>query len=127
MKTILYFLMLYARVLEAGVNYVHGVEFRTSELRKYRDQARALAIQAAQQKAVALAGELSQEVGEPLLIQENADYWWSGYSSWWGSSSSGMYQNVIQDSGQAPVDTESTLAPGQISVTARVTVEFVLK
>jgi uncharacterized protein YggE len=27
-------------VLELGANYVHGVEFRTTDLRKYRDQAR---------------------------------------------------------------------------------------
>jgi uncharacterized protein YggE len=118
---------LYTRVLEAGVNYIQGIDFRTSELRKYRDQARTLAIQAAQQKAVALAGELSQEVGEPLLIQENSDYWWSGYSSWWGPSGSGMYQNVVQNAAQAPVDTEGTLAPGQIAVTANVTVDFALK
>jgi uncharacterized protein len=127
LKDLTKFEELYTRVLEAGVNYIHGVDFQTSELRKYRDQARALAIQAAQQKAVALAGELSQEVGDPLLIQENSDYWWSGYSSWWGSSGTGMYQNVVQNSGQAPVDTEGTLAPGQIAVTAHVTVEFALK
>jgi uncharacterized protein YggE len=127
LKDLTKFEELYSRVLEAGVNYVHGVDFQTSELRKYRDQARALAIQAAQQKAVALAGELSQEIGEPLLIQEDSDYWWSGYSSWWGSSGVGMYQNVVQNSGQAPVDMEGTLAPGQIAVTAHVTVEFALK
>jgi uncharacterized protein len=71
--------------LEAGVNYVHGVEFRTTELRKYRDQARALAIKAAQEKAVALAGELDQEVGAPTHIQEVHSSWYSGYGSWWGS------------------------------------------
>jgi len=127
LKDLTKFEELYTRVLEAGVNYIHGVDFRTSELRKYRDQARALAIQAAQEKAVALAGDLSQEVGDPLLIQENSNYWWSGYSSWWGSSGTGMYQNVVQNSGQEPVDTEGTLAPGQIAVTANVTVEFALK
>ena len=127
LKDLTKFEELYTRVLEAGVNYIHGVDFRTSELRKYRDQARALAIQAAQEKAVALAGELSQDIGEPLLIQENSNYWWSGYSSWWGSSGSGMYQNVIQNSGQEPVETEGTLAPGQIAVNANVTVEFALK
>lgn len=37
--------------LEAGVNYVHHVDFRTSELRKHSDQARALALQAAFEKA----------------------------------------------------------------------------
>jgi uncharacterized protein YggE len=118
---------LYGRTLEAGVNYVHGVDFRTTELRKYRDQARALAIQAAQEKAIALASELDQEVGEPTMIQENYDHWWSGYSSWWGSFGSGAYQNVVQNSGQAQTESEGTLAPGQISVTANVTVEFALK
>jgi uncharacterized protein YggE len=118
---------LYGRALEAGVNYVHGVDFRTTELRKYRDQARALAIQAAQEKAVALASELDQEVGEPTMIQENYDNWWSGYSSWWGSYGAGAYQNVVQNSGQVQTETEDTLAPGQISVTASVTVAFELK
>jgi hypothetical protein len=118
---------LYGRALEAGVNYVHGVEFRTTELRKYRDQARLLAIQAAQEKALALAGELDQQVGEPVMIQENYDNWWSGYSSWWGSWGSGAYQNVVQNSGQGQVETEGALAPGQISVTANVTVSFELK
>jgi uncharacterized protein YggE len=56
--------------LEAGVNYVHGVEFRTTELRQHRDEARALAIEAAREKAVALAGVLDQDVGRPLAIQE---------------------------------------------------------
>ena len=127
LKDLTKFEELYARLLEAGVNYIRGVEFRTTELRKYRDQARALAIKAAQEKAVALAGELDQTVGQPVTIQENSDYWWSGYSSWWGSAGTGMYQNVVQNSGQAPADIESTLAPGQIGVTANVTVEFVLK
>jgi hypothetical protein len=38
-----------------------------------------------------------------------------------------MYQNVVQNSGQEPADTEETLAPGQIAVNANVTVEFALK
>jgi hypothetical protein len=42
-------------VLENGVNYVHGIDFRTSELRKHRDEARAMAIRAAREKADALA------------------------------------------------------------------------
>ena len=35
-----------------------------------------------------------------------------------------MMQNVIQSSGQMPAETEGALAPGQISVTARVSVSF---
>ena len=67
-----------ADALEAGVNYVHGIQFRTTELRKHRDEARALAIRAAKEKADALAGELGQEVGDPRMIQEVQSSWWSG-------------------------------------------------
>jgi uncharacterized protein YggE len=37
--------------LDAGANYVHGIQFRTTELRKHRDKARSLAINAAREKA----------------------------------------------------------------------------
>ena len=114
--------------LEAGVNYVHGIEFRTTELRKHRDEARALAIRAAREKAVALAGELDQKIGKPVAIQEDYAGWWSGYGAWWGDRwGGGMTQNVIQNSGGNPQQTEGALAPGQISISARVTVSFALK
>ena len=83
--------------------------------------ARALAIQAAQEKAQALAGELGKGVGEPTMIQEVQNSWWSGYSSWWGSRwGSGMTQNVIQEVGAGALTGDGSLAPGQISITARV-------
>lgn len=111
--------------LEAGVNYVHGIDFRTTELRQHRDQARALAIKAAKEKAVALAGELGQQVGDPLTIQEEQGGWWSSYGAWWGSRWGGaMTQNVIQEVGGASALADSSVAPGQIEVTARVTVSF---
>jgi uncharacterized protein YggE len=116
---------LLASTLEAGVNYVHGVEFRTTELRKHRDEARALAVQAAREKAEAMSGELDQKVGEPLQITEVQTGWWSGYNAWWGSRwGSGMAQNVIQEAGTAGMSAEGSLAPGQINVNARVSVTF---
>ena len=118
---------LLADALEAGVNYVHGIQFRTTELRKYRDEARALAIRAAKEKAVALAGELDQEVGDPKMIQEVQNSWWSGYNSWWGSRwGNGMTQNVIQEMGAEALTGDAGLAPGQIAITARVSVTFQL-
>ena len=118
---------LLADSLEAGVNYVHGIQFRTTELRTHRDEARALAIKAAKEKAEALAGDLDQRVGDPKMIQEIQSSWWSGYSSWWGSSwGNGMSQNVIQELGTGALAGEGSLAPGQISITARVSVVFQL-
>ncbi|MGD8791246.1 MAG: SIMPL domain-containing protein [Anaerolineae bacterium] len=113
--------------LEAGVNYVHGVEFRTTELRKYRDEARALAVNAAREKAAALSGELDQEIDAPLSIQEIQSGWWSSYNAWWGSNwGSGMSQNVIQEMGGAGFVADSTVAPGQIKVNARISATFEL-
>lgn len=120
-------------VLEAGTNYVHGIEFRTTELRKYRDQARAMAIKAAKEKATALAAELDLKVGKAISIQEYSGGWYSPYGSFGSGSSSGMMsQNVMQNAassggGSGSSDTDSTLAPGQISVFANVSVTFELE
>jgi uncharacterized protein YggE len=112
-------------VLKAGVTNVHGVQFRTTELRKYKDQARALAIQAAKEKAVALAGELNQIIGDPTNISEQYVGWYSWYSSWWGSYRSGtMMQNVVQDFGGQSWDSQGDALPGQISITAQISVTF---
>jgi len=114
-------------VLNAGANYVQGIEFRTTELRKYRDEARALAIRAAREKASALAEELDQEAGKPQTITEQQSSWWSGYSAWWGyKMSSAMTQNTIQEYGGASLGVDSSVAPGQISVRASVAVSFEL-
>jgi len=113
-------------VIDADVNYVHGIQFRTTELRKYRDEARALAIKAAQEKANALAGELGQSVGRPRTINEEQAGWWSWYNSWWGAGwGNNMSQNVIQEAGGSSSTTDDgTIAPGQITVNARVSVSF---
>ncbi len=114
-------------VLEAGANYVHGIQFQTTELRKHRDEARALAIKAAQEKAVALAKELGQKVGRLHTIQEGRVGWWSGYGSWWGARWGGaMAQNIIQNV-PSSTETESSVALGQIKVNANVTVSFELE
>jgi uncharacterized protein YggE len=113
--------------LTAGANYVHGVQFRTTELRTHRDKARALAIKAAREKAVDLAKELGQEIGKPQMIREDHAGWWSWYNSWWGSRYGGMMsQNVIQNVG-GPSQPDSTISLGQINVNARVTVSFELE
>lgn len=120
---------LLSSALEAGADYVHGVQFRTTELRKYRDEARALAIKAAQEKAYDLAKELGQKIGNPYTIREDHAGWWSWYNVGWGSRGWGgmMAQNVIQDVGSGSSANESSIALGQITVNARVTVSFKLE
>jgi uncharacterized protein len=105
----------FGEVLKAGVSKVSSVEFRTSQIRKYKDQARALAIRAAREKAVALTAEIGQTIGKAHSIQEE------GYGR---SALSNNYSSVI--SGSFSSDENSAFAPGMISVTAQVTVSFVL-
>ena len=119
---------LLSQVLEAGASHVHGIQFRTTELRKHRDAARALAIKAAREKAVALAAELGQKVGKAYRISEYGSGWYSPYGSWWGSSwGGGMSQNVAQNSGSSASTGDGTLALGQVTVTASVSVSFFLQ
>jgi uncharacterized protein YggE len=115
--------------LQAGVNYIHGVDFQTTELRKYRDQARELALKAAQEKAEMMAATLGQKIGKPLQINEvtiGAPWWYS--SSWWGyGRQTGMTQNVTQNAGDNQGETSDTIALGKISIRANVTVTFELQ
>lgn len=131
LKDLAQFEDLLSATLEAGVNYVHGIDFRTTELRKYRDQARDLALQAAQEKAQAMAAKLGQTIGDPLTIEESNFYWYSPYSSYWSYGSGGMSQNVVQNAPSAGAgnlsQSDEAMAPGQIAVGATVSVEFVLK
>ena len=120
---------LLSSLLEGGANTVHGIQFRTTELRKFRDQARELALKAAQEKAVSMAGVLKQEVGDPLTIVEEQSGWYGWYGAWWGARwGSSMTQNVVQNvEDSAYLGQDSTLAPGQIAITVRVSTQFELK
>lgn len=111
-------------VIGQGVTQVHGIDFRSSELRKYRDQARVEAVRAAKEKATLLAGELGGKPGRALRISEN-----SGGGSWsWNGGARGynaMIQNRISDSSAGAAD--GAMAVGQISISATVDVTFSLE
>jgi len=119
-------------VLQAGVNYIHGIDFQTTEFKKYREQARDLALNAAKEKAEKMAGVLGQSVGVPIKIDEkhSGSPWWY-YSSWSGRGygrGQGMAQNVIQNvQGGASGEISDTIALGKISIRANVSVTFAMK
>lgn len=110
---------------------LRDVEYRTTELRKYRDQVRASAIRAAREKAHALAAELGQSIGPAILVQADNDagggFWsWSQYNG--GARLRGaMTQNVLLDVGGDSAGGSALAAPGKITVRATVNVRFVLQ
>lgn len=115
-----------------GVNHVRRIDFRTSELRKYKDRARAMALQAAKEKAQAAASSLGVKLGKPSNISINDSGGWVGWwpQSGWGYGGGGLGgagQNVSQNLGGENGEAGSTFAVGQISVSANVSVSFLLK
>ncbi|CAN5898413.1 hypothetical protein BH11VER1_BH11VER1_29320 [soil metagenome] len=111
-------------LLSNGVTTIHGIDFRTTEMRKHRDTARAMAVRAACEKADALTAELGVKRGKVCNISTND---WSGSSSW-GRSGANIMQNSVQSFNNVQeADPSSTLSVGQISVTASVNVSFALE
>ena len=106
------------RAIDAGANRVSGVTLRTSKLRQYRDQARVMAVKAAKEKALALAGELGSKVGKPHSITEQSSE----------IPAILLGNSFAQNAAAAPGDSGSNSAfePGTISISATVTVAFVL-
>jgi uncharacterized protein YggE len=112
--------------LSAGANEVVDVQFKTSQLRQHRDEARELAMKAAQEKARDLAGAANAQPGCVLSIDENS---WSYYGSPWSGRYQAMAQNVMQNapSSDQPPSDDGPISLGQIAVQAEVQVRFSLK
>ena len=121
-----------AAAFQAGANQVVNVEFYTSELRKYRDQARELAMKAASEKAKALANSAGADTGCVLTINENTWSYFNGWGWWYGNSNQNLWtQNAVQNAapigGNGTSGEEDPVSTGQISVRAEVNVTFGLK
>jgi uncharacterized protein YggE len=127
LKDVSKFEKLISAVLHAGATHIYGIDFSTSELRKYRDEARALATKAAMEKAHDLASAAGLKViGKPTSMTSYSYGGGSSYRYCCGNFyGGGMAQNVVQNvSGGSGTDSESTIALGKISVYASVTMTF---
>lgn len=116
--------------LQAGANEVQDVQFYSSELRKFRDQARTLAMTAAGEKAQALAEAAGAQAGCILTISENT--WSQYYGSWRGGRETALWaQNVAQNAspsqGESTQMDDSPITLGQIAIRAEVDASYSLK
>ena len=97
-------------VLKGGVTRLSNVEFRDSKVRLHKDQARAMAMKAAQEKAQMMAREIGQGIGPAYTITEEGINTYNTFN-----------ESVNASRTTAPA---SAIAPGTISVSAQVTVSF---
>lgn len=107
---------IYKGLLANGVNKVQGVTFRTTDLRRHRDQARLNAIKAAREKANALAEALDAQLAGVQTINESS----------MRPSPNYMLQNSFSVSG-AGSSNGGSFAKGMIKVNASISVVFRLK
>jgi hypothetical protein len=107
--------------LKNGANRLQGFEYRTTELRKHRDEARKMAIKAAREKAVLLAGELECKVAAPRSINEGSVGYYGYWPRSWGNAY--MSQNAVQQVGGGEGGAD-TMPLGQIAIRASVSVAF---
>jgi hypothetical protein len=126
---------LMADLMSSGITNVQSIQFQITDLRKYRDQARANAIKAASEKANAMASELGIKVGKARTINETGSRWYSGYWDWYDYGYYGynsgrnnyMSQNSTQIAPSSTPSADNPMALGKISVTASVSVVFELE
>ena len=118
---------------QAGANQVVNVEFYTSELRKYRDRAREMAMEAATEKAKALATTAGADTNCVLSINENSWSYFNGWGWWYGGNNQNLWtQNAVQNAaptggGEIPALDDGPVSTGQISIRAEVSATFSLK
>lgn len=108
--------------IKSGANRIYGYQFRTSELRKHRDQARKNAIIAAKEKATLMAATLDCKLGKPRMINEGAS---DNYGFTYNRAN--MSQNSFQTAEGFAGAADETMPLGQIAIRASVSVTFDLE
>jgi hypothetical protein len=116
---------LYREIALCDGAQIKQLDFQTSELRKYRDEARIKAIQFAREKAELIAGQLGQKIGKARMIRELRNYFWSSYNTWWNRAPGGASQMVTY-ADRSNTSTDGPLFPGNISVKTELIVDFEL-
>ena len=115
--------------LDLGATGVGNVEFKTSQFRQKREEARLLAVKAAQEKAQNLAKALGQELGKPYGITEETaivNYWQPALGVRSPYSNTAQVQLSAAESSVADADNPGTIALGLIKIKARIVTSFEL-
>ncbi len=104
------------KALESGVDHVDGLEFRSSKIKALKDEARKLAVQDAKRKATQMAATLGQTAGKAIHIREND-----------ATQPQPVMMRAMAAESFKGDGVHDALAPGEISVTSSIFVQFELK
>ncbi|MCA1630611.1 MAG: SIMPL domain-containing protein [Acidobacteria bacterium] len=118
---------LIGNVLVSGVNKVVDVSFENSQIRKYREQVREMAITNAQEKARAYARRVGQTIGKAFSITEEGAEGGMYGGGGPGGGGGGDYDSAQVATRTSLVSREVTFSVGKIKVEERVVVSFFLE
>ncbi len=105
-------------LVDAGINRINTVEFKTSQLTQYQSEARKLAMKEAKQKAEDYVSVLAQKIGKALTISDNSQAYYP----------KPMYERKMMVSAMSDGEVQrETLAIGEITIVANVSVSFMLE
>ena len=104
-------------LVEAGINNINGVEFKSSKIETYKSEARKAAIKEAKLKAEDYVSVLSQKVGKAFTITDNSQNYYP----------QPMYAMAEMKNADQQMAPRETLAIGEIEIISNVTVSFVLE
>jgi uncharacterized protein YggE len=103
-------------LVDAGINRISNVEFRSSKIEQYKTEARRQAMLEAKKKAEDYVSVIGQKVGKALNIADNTQIYYP----------QPMYEMKTMAMAGGDAAPRETLAIGEISVTANVIVSFIL-
>ena len=111
-------------LLNMGINQVDNITFYSTDMKKYRDEARLKAIASAQDKAKLLTDAAGIKLGKAVNISESIIS-----TPFYGARNafSNVSQNMMQSYDSAADSGETALATGLIPVKAQVTITYNLK
>lgn len=102
-------------LIDAGVNNIQGVQFKTSKQAQYESEARVKAVADAKLKANDYAGALNQKVGKAIVVTDNSQTYYPPV----------MMRSMKFEAADSSMPKE-TLAIGEITVVANVNISFEL-
>jgi uncharacterized protein YggE len=108
------------QALEAGIDRIQYVEFRTSSPRRYEDEARRAALKAAREKAEDMVAVFDAGLGEVISIAETEP----PPAGWFRLQ---PYANVMGGKAAPGGPEMSTVMPGLLQIEAAVTVVFAIE
>jgi uncharacterized protein YggE len=109
--------------MAAGATNISDVEFRVDDIRKYRKQAREMAVHNARERANQIADAIGVKiVGVKSVNETTSDY--PGRGWWWQSRREPMMSQAVAYVPSQTVSEEPEIALGTFPITAGVSVAF---